>query len=430
MGRPRPLTEGRVRTSRAVRVSTNPLSVDSPSFLPRALSAALLLIIAILAVVAATTSTPTVAHGTFVNVMTATSALRGALVSATSTTAASAIQTPAPSVTATPSAPPVARIGCDGIFPLSGEWLPANAPDKTLQHYAPHGGCKILELPAAPPFSPAVTSCLKSRRVTILGNSVARGLAFELNALTGGAAPLSREQQKAVCPKVRLEKEVHADAAEGCVLTQPGLNLTVSFHWFLYFDNPTLSTLGITDDSYPASPPNTWELDICGRTETSACLNDVGVNADSSPEDVLLFNFGIVYGSWMPILAENYTGVGLEAWWLLQVRLFSESLKASGFRGRVVYVNQNPLRTDKSKSGNPDLVVHDQRIARFNEVVMPWMIAETNWVVLDVASVARPVVYTPLYADVVHIPGHLSRVVWHIIAGALCTALGGEPPSG
>jgi hypothetical protein len=136
----------------------------------------------------------------------------------------------------------------------------------------------------------------------------------------------------------------------------------------------------------------------------------------SAPSDVLVMNMGIAYALWRP---QGIEPGALGEWWRAQVRTFILTLKQVGYRGRVVYFPATPLRRQNQPDSWQQI---DTDISRFNSEILPVILAEADWIFIDLVSVVRPVLYSHLYEDAAHFPGLLSQIAWHLILAALCPA--------
>ena len=262
--------------------------------------------------------------------------------------------------------------------------------------------------------------CLQGRRVFILGNSIARNLAFEaLSSFFDGPTVL-RQDQKAECqPSCTLP------------LSQAEANISVDFVW--------------TQRLGPATPWCTRYPEPCYPRAPAACLGDTLVG--SRPGDVLITYVGLHYPSlWADWEALQRTGQtlsceggnpdfreGLAA--MADEEAFEEAAAADlehwvgavqgawgGLPEHVFRVRLAPMG-DLWGSGK-----WAHKIAWLNGL-FDAATEGTQWSTVDQYGInqgaewdnddSRPVV-PPHYSDHVHFPGMLAAVTWEVVLSQLC----------
>lgn len=282
---------------------------------------------------------------------------------------------------------------CGRTWPIYGTWT--SPPDDYAAWSYAAANCNGTQLPL-----PALIKCFQQRTVYSFGNSIMRQFAFELPAFLFGEHVPDRSAQKNACHKV-------GEAPELCNVTS--LDGTVKVHdaWFLYLNGrPTMPT---TRATYIAPA---WELDTCGDLAVQPCLKSL--LAAASPDDILLINPGIIYCLLDPLGVEN-----IRNWRLSEAKAFVAAVRAS-FSGTVVFVGVSPMQSSGDSLVFP-MRYMQERAERYNEQLIPFILREApEWFVLDVFSIALPVLYTPLYVDAFHFPGPLSKTVWQYLGGMLC----------
>lgn len=248
----------------------------------------------------------------------------------------------------------------------------------------------------------ALTTCLANRRVFVWGNSVSRGFAFELPTLIDGAPTVSREEQKELCEKLGEQTN------ERCT-NFVGSNTTVSFRWINFMDirpfQPAPSRPPLPEFLGPMEPMP----DSCGNVEPRICFGRALRNATDN--DVLLVNMGYSYGLMDP---NSIPARELGDWRRSHVRAFIANVRAV-FSGTVVYMNTPPFFASGSSGA-----WNNARLVLWSEIVMPLFLAESDWLVFDMWSVASDFVGTNLYADAVHMPGRLTQIGWAFLQQMLC----------
>ena len=128
-------------------------------------------------------------------------------------------------------------------------------------------------------------------------------------------------------------------------------------------------------------------------------------------DDVLLLNMGYAYGLMDPHTIPTRE---IGRWRRDHVRAFVADVCAI-FPGTVVYMNTAPTVASTAASA-----WNNARLMLWSEIVMPLILAETNWLVFDMWSVAADFVGTQLYDDSVHIPGRLTQIGWAFLGQMLC----------
>ena len=265
--------------------------------------------------------------------------------------------------------------------------------------------------PDSPPLTsfPTLSKCLARRRVYIWGNSVSRGFAFELGPMLESRTLISRDEQKQRCSK--------EDANSACLSDERiGDGTTVLYQWITFMDarvfqpspsaNPLPDTFG-----RPENDPNQIS-DVCEAQAPRDCFGRILAGADVN--DVLIINVGYAYGYMDPHTVPERDMLLFK---IEHVRTFV-ALINDLFPGTVIFMAVPPTAPI-----NVSGVWNYARLIHWNELVMQIILAETEWLVFDLWSVARDFAGSALYADAVHIPGRLTQLAWGFIDQMLC------PPS-
>jgi hypothetical protein len=318
---------------------------------------------------------------------------------------------------------------CGSTWPLRGSWLKQG--DVNAWTFEP-SACQ--QHPEQPPNSSsssssttttttrvyaALKTCLANRRVIILGNSIGRQFAFELPVLLDLQQRVDRAQQKEQCLK---------STGARCVLNV-GQNTSVWSAWFLYWDNMHAN---VTHP--PQAQPGGWrfwvkegwEMDVCGRSSTIDCIT--GIIGSSEESDVLILVIGISYALWDPVGVAPWD---LQSWRQHQIAKFADVLKTIHFKGTVVVITPTPMQSFPDipffwDSSSPDWDSSStdhrrgnrylqERIERYNEHVVPFILQNTNWHIFDAFSMNHPVLYSNLYSDELHFPGRLTALSWRVL---------------
>ena len=248
-----------------------------------------------------------------------------------------------------------------------------------------------------------LSACLANRRVFIWGNSVSRGFAFELPTLLDGAPTASREEQKGLCEKTGEQTD------DRCTLAV-GKGSTVAFRWINFMDirpfQPKPSAPPMAEFLGPLEPMP----DSCSSAQPRDCFARA-LRGATRDDVLLLVNIGYSYGLMDP---HTIAARELGHWRRDHVRAFVADVRAV-FPGTVVYMNTPPtLANTASSSWN------NARLMLWSEIIMPLLLAETDWLVFDMWSVAADFVGTPLFAESVHMPGRLTQIGWAFLGQMLC----------
>jgi hypothetical protein len=317
-----------------------------------------------------------------------------------------AAASPAPTLSALPAAA-AAAAHCGRTWPIVGAAVTEGAVawgfNATNCGAAYYSGPLLADAPA--PTFVSLERCLARRRVYIWGNSVTRGFAFELAPMLDNSARVSREEQKARCAKLPNPSGDRCDSAVGD-------STSVLYAWFQFFDSSPFRPA-------PSPPPlpeydgvlhKVNELvDTCGIEAPRDCFGRL--LKDATADDILILQVGYYYA-----LMDPHTVPVREQrlWRQAHVRAFIALLKEL-FPGTVVYMNVAPaLVTTASASWS------DVRTTTWNEMIMPLLLAETDWLVFDLWSVVSDFVGSPLFEDRIHFPGRLTQIGWGFLEQMLC----------
>jgi len=317
-----------------------------------------------------------------------------------------AAATPAPTLSALPAAA-AAAAHCGRTWPIVGDavWEGAvawgfNATNCGAAYYS---GPQPADAPA-PTFA-SLERCLARRRVYVWGNSVTRGFAFELAPMLDNSARVSREEQKARCAKLPDPSGDRCDSAAGD-------STTVLFSWIQWFDSapflPAPSTPPLPEYDGVLHKVNVL-VDTCGIEAPRDCFGRL--LKDATADDILILQVGYYYA-----LMDPHTVPVREQrlWRQAHVRAFIALLKEL-FPGTVVYMNVAPALVTTASSSWSDV-----RTTTWNEMIMPLLLAETDWLVFDLWSVVSDFVGSPLFEDRIHFPGRLTQIGWGFLEQMLC----------
>lgn len=286
-------------------------------------------------------------------------------------------------------------LDCGMSWPLQGDWKFEGEPEEW--EFVPKG-CDGSALPLS-----GLTECLKGRTLYLFGNSITRQFAFELPRLLYNMSVVSRTDQKGLCKKIGDEPEI-------CKVELPTPDINIVHAWLLYLDGQPVPRP--TNDSFV----KIWEMDTCGdytKYSPDDCFSKLIVG-DHSPHDVLIFNMGIIY-----CLADPVGVPSIMEWRKDTMIRFIQRVRRN-FKGQVIYMNISPMQSDKDALVFPDRY-KEERFERFNEEIVPVVLQEApDWKIFDVFSFTKPVLYSSLFVDQIHFPGHLTRLAWHILGHMIC----------
>ena len=318
---------------------------------------------------------------------------------------ATVIATPAPALPALPAAAP----HCGRTWPIVGAAVTAGLPAGAWGFNATNCGAAYYSGPlsadAPAPTFLSLERCLARRRVYVWGNSVSRGFAFELSPMLDNSARVSREEQKARCAKL---PDPSGDRCNGAA----GDSTTILYAWIQWFDSsqfrPAPSTPPLPE--YDVVSNKVGDLvDICGVESPRDCFGRL--LKDATADDIFLINLGYVYAIMDPhSVPKNQQRL----WHQAHVRTFIALLKEL-FPGTVVYMNVAPALVTSASSSWTDV-----RTMAWNEMIMPLLLVETDWLVFDLWSVVSEFVGSPLFEDRIHFPGRLTQIGWGFLEQMLC----------
>lgn len=239
---------------------------------------------------------------------------------------------------------------------------------------------------------PQKIDCLANRKVWMIGNSIARQYAFHLvnQAEETKHKVYSRKEEKQRCPKESKGLFMHGS----CSFHLPK-NISILNSWIVYFyDNPD----------------NKWAQDICSSAQmkTNECLHSIGL-FNSTKNDILIFNFGIVYALWDP---PNVTDI--PKWQRQRINSFIDYL-SQHFKGTTIWMNVTPAKKDQFGQN------FDARVIEVNKRISNILLKNKKFKVFDNWSVNNHIVDKEgFYADVIHFPGELTELGWNIMLTEIC----------
>ena len=281
--------------------------------------------------------------------------------------------------------------GCRGCACL--QHLRGNVTPDLPPFFSPHDAvCSLRHWEA-----PAARLCLRSRRIYIVGNSVARGFAFEAVGRFGGHgdAAMDRKRQIELCDKTTdsmctLPLENNLNGAFRSV---------VRFHWLQAFD------------FVPPGMPG----DACqtAKNKTRGCLQRI--LADSAPGDLFIFYMGLHQAIHRgDVLAKN-SSFDYDSFLRDGARNFRESVELA-WHGRpadVFHVRVAPAKPGSSPALDVAMGVLP-KVNAFEDAAF----TGAGWSTVDQAGINDG--QFRLYSDHVHFPGTLSRITWNVILSAAC----------
>ena len=138
----------------------------------------------------------------------------------------------------------------------------------------------------------------------------------------------------------------------------------------------------------------------------------------AQPSDVLIINIGIIYALNDPVEIGYITSWREEA-----ARSMVAGINML-LPGKVIYVNVSPMQSDPppTKIDLSQLRFIEERAIRYNGEIARIILDEApRWQYFGVYSLCKPVMYSPLYADTYHFPGHLTQIGWHILSHMMCS---------
>lgn len=302
-------------------------------------------------------------------------------------------------------------------------WLPGSFDNSTAPYWRPDArqNCTIHGF-----STEEAGRCLANRRIYVMGNSVGRGLFYELplmlpappsdgvehdpnemiliglDWIARGSAP-DRLWQKEQCAKMRGEAgEVWGGSS--CTTVIESVNASGSFLWKQwFFDTPEF----VDRDEIAA--------DYCSDRDSEACLADFFVG--STDRDFLAFNLGLMIAA----QAERLRAHGL---WYSRPRREGGSwpwLTQSIANFTAALARVTPIPRSHMAFANMHLILQDDSLNALtrdiNEFAVPMLQAA------GIPCVDQRTVNTGrsgLYADQVHFPGVLSRAFWHAALSEWC----------
>jgi hypothetical protein len=267
-------------------------------------------------------------------------------------------------------------INCGRTYPLDIEWIDPDFLDYKISN------CDAKNVG----FLEEVRKCFSSRTVYFLGNSIARHFAFGLAEIFGNP-PVSRENQKSLCPKSNLG---------GTITCSIPLNeqTNIVSSWFLYFDGHVE-----VNSSYPQ-----WEYDVCASQSTLTCLKSI-IPPNAHENDVLITNIGIIY-----LMYQNYPFKFDEENFRVSAALrFIENVKKI-FSGKVILMDVSPMRGS-----------YLARAQVYNHQIIRTILKHTDWYVYDSYSVNRDLTWSKFYIDEFHFPGNLTLFGLSMMSKMLCS---------
>ena len=302
----------------------------------------------------------------------------------------SSIQSAAPSSRSVPSAPTA------GSQIAAPEYCTAAAATSLPAARTDNGPCVFVY------DRDAGRTCLASRTVFVLGNSIARGFAFEADSMFGERGQtVERNQQKEFCDKAQLHDFPHGGMAS-CVISL-GLNTQIRYTWMQFFDD-----MGPRMDG-----------DACtgaGLMPARRCLERI---LDSSkPGDILLFYMGLHYAfSWLGHL-EAQPPFPVDSWLIKSSNSWKESI-LSLWKGR----HEDVFRVRLADHANADPTKASGTARVFDHVphindIMDMTFADMKWGVINQWAINQG--QQKLYQDPVHFQGPLSQATWHVLLSSLC----------
>jgi hypothetical protein len=282
---------------------------------------------------------------------------------------------------------------CGKAWPLKGEWNREGEPEEW--EYVPEG-CDGSTFPLE-----GLTDCFKGRTLYLFGNSITRQFAFEVPRLLYNMSVVPRTDQKGLCKKIGGEPET-------CRVELPTPDMTIVHAWLLYLDGRPPEP---TADSFWGN----WDLDTCGDYDiynADECFSKL--IGEHTVRDVLIFNMGGIYCLSDPVGVPN-----VMEWRQDLMTRFIRRVRHT-FKGQVIYMNVSPVQSKEDMLAFPGRY-NEERIERFNEEIVPMVLEKApDWKIFDVFSLTKPVLYSSLFADSCHFPGHLTRLAWNILGRMIC----------
>lgn len=282
---------------------------------------------------------------------------------------------------------------CGKEWPLKGTWSYEGQPEEWK--YKPRG-CQGSILSAE-----RLISCFKGRTLFLFGNSISRQFAFELPRLLYNMSVVPTPEQKGFCKKI-------GEQPQFCRANLPSPDIKVVHAWLLYLD-------GLPPKPTSDSIRSEWDIDTCGDYRSynpDECFTKL--IKGHTTRDILIFNMGGIYALSDPVGVPN-----IMEWRKNLMRRFIQRVQRN-FKGRVIYMNISPPQS------NEDLLVFpgrytEERIERINEELVPIVLEEApEWKIFDIFSLTKPVLYSSLFADSCHFPGHLTRMAWNVLGHMIC----------
>ena len=265
--------------------------------------------------------------------------------------------------------------------------------DLSTPPYFHPGNCDVW------PHTPVqATQCFANRSIFVMGNSVGRASAFELESVLNNGVPLDRDKQKRTCLKGEAWQPHHM---ESCTLTFSH-GTSAHFLWRQFFAEA------------PHEGKLTNEGDMCFDVNVSACLRAFWPTSRSG--DILLITQGLFYARYPNHVGTSEAHSSLEQVVVRDAESLISTVENSFKGSLVVVINTAPMRDDTPAGTNT-------RVTAINNALRPvWIRAGYALVDQELINVAalRAIDGQRYYSDHVHFPGPLSAAAWHYVLSLAC----------
>ena len=272
---------------------------------------------------------------------------------------------------------------CSGLeYPLLGKW-----DDQTVPRYYPFA-CTITTLNRS-----VIDACVSNRTFIFVGNSVARGYAFTLHAMTTNTTAATRNEQKKIVEK-------HGNRAD--VILPVGESGRVRFLWQLYVSNPP-----------PYSMDMNYGMDFCHTKNYYACVS--GFIRESKSNDVFLFHYGIIYALFLTIYPGHEKRTLDDILPDQDIVTFLNFVKINFLGKHIIWITTPHQKGDIGDLYYPYLSAIDSKIYK---ILRCQFINDRKWLILDAASIASHAEF--LYTDEFHHLGLLSETIILSMLNTVC----------